>query len=84
MNYVIFKEILFIMMYSHIFMNLSLFGKIHLYRTKNKHKVYPLIKVAIYRKYLINYMHCNTWNVMLVIKGLILKPKHLLPKKVKG
>jgi hypothetical protein len=39
MNYVIFKEIIFIVMYSHIFVNLSLFKKMHLYRTKNKYRV---------------------------------------------
>ena len=49
MNYIIFKQILFIVMFSYIYVHLSLFEKIHPYRTKNKHKVYSLSKVATHR-----------------------------------
>jgi hypothetical protein len=49
MNYIIFKEILFIVMFSYIYMHLNLFQKNYLYRTKNKHKAYSLSEVATYR-----------------------------------
>jgi hypothetical protein len=36
-------------MFYHIYMHINLFEKIYLYRTKNKHKIYLLSKVATCR-----------------------------------
>lgn len=49
MNYIILKQIIFIVMFFYIYAHLSLFEKIHPYRTKNKHKVYSLSKVATHK-----------------------------------
>jgi len=46
MKYIIFKKILFIIMFSHIYTHLNLFEKTHLYTTNNKHKVYLLSEIA--------------------------------------
>jgi len=46
MKYIIFKKIIFIMMFSHIYTHLYLFEKTRMYRKKNKHKVYLLSEIA--------------------------------------
>ena len=49
-NYIILKKtILFIVMFSHIYLHIILFEKTHLYRTKNKYRVYWLNKVVTYK-----------------------------------
>jgi hypothetical protein len=47
MKYIIFKKILFTMMFFHIYTHLNLFEKTHQYTTNNKHKVYLLSEIAI-------------------------------------
>jgi hypothetical protein len=36
-------------MFAYIYAHLTLFEKIHIYRTKNKHGVYSLSTIATYR-----------------------------------
>jgi hypothetical protein len=50
MKYIIFKKILFIVMFSHIYTHLNLFEKTRMYRKKNKHKVYLLSEVRLPHK----------------------------------